>query len=61
MKESRDRIPDKGLREIFPKKLCTHRASEGVYSELKKMILSGKVKKRPRLIREKIAQDLNVS
>ena len=61
MKESRDRIPDKVLREIFPKKLSTHRASEGVYSELKKMILSGKVKEGRRLIREKIAQDFRVS
>jgi DNA-binding GntR family transcriptional regulator len=61
MRKSRDRIPDKVLREIFPKKLSTHRASERVYSELKQMILSNKLKKEQRSLREKIAQDFDVS
>ena len=59
--KSRDRIPDRVLKEIFPKKLSTHRASERVYSELKQMILSNKLKKGQRLLREKIAQDFDVS
>lgn len=58
---SKDGIPDEVLKEIFPKKLNRSLASERVYSHLKKMILSGKLKKGRRLIREKIAQDLNVS
>jgi hypothetical protein len=36
MKESRDRIPDEVLEEIFPKKLNRYEASEKVYSHLKK-------------------------
>ena len=61
MKKSRNRIPDKVLKEIFPEKLKRYGASEKVYSHLKQMILSGKVKKRKRLIQEKIAQKFNVS
>jgi DNA-binding GntR family transcriptional regulator len=49
------------LREIFPKKLKRSPGSERVYSELKQMILSGKIRKGKRLFREKIGQDLNVS
>jgi DNA-binding FadR family transcriptional regulator len=45
MKVSRFRIPDEVLKEIFPKKLNRYEASEKVYSQLKKMILSGKLKK----------------
>ena len=61
MKKSKDGIPEEILKEIFPKKLSTHRASERVYSELKQMILSNKLKKGQRLLREKIAQDFDVS
>ena len=59
--KSRGRIPDKVLKGIFPKKLNRGSASERVYSHLKQMILSGKVKKGKRLIQEKIAQKFNVS
>jgi len=55
-----DRIPDKILKEIFPKKVRRSLASEKVYSYLKQMIVSGKVKKGKRLVREKIAQTLGV-
>ena len=55
-----DRIPDKILKEIFPEKLNRSLASEKVYSHLKQMIISGKVKKGKRLVREKIAQTLGV-
>jgi hypothetical protein len=54
MNESRDRIPDRVLREIFPKKFNRSLASERIYSHLKQMILSGKVKKGRRLVQEKI-------
>ncbi len=57
----RDKIPDKVLKEIFPKKLNRSLASERVYSHLKQMMLSGKVKKGRRLVQEKIAQKFNVS
>jgi GntR family transcriptional regulator of gluconate operon len=58
---SGDRIPYKVLREIFPKKLKRSLASEQVYSQLKQMILSNKLKKGQKLSQEKIAQDFNVS
>jgi DNA-binding GntR family transcriptional regulator len=61
MRKSINRIPDKILKEIFPRGLNRGLASERVYSHLKQMILSGKVKKGRRIIREIIAQDLNVS
>ncbi|MGA2464475.1 MAG: GntR family transcriptional regulator [Thermodesulfobacteriota bacterium] len=61
MRKSRERIPNKVLKEIFPKKLSMHRAQDRVYSELKQMILSNKLKKGKRLLREEIAQDFDVS
>ena len=61
MKESRDRIPDKVLKEIFPKKLNRHQVSEMVYSRLKQKILSGKLKKGQKLTHDGIAQDFDVS
>ena len=61
MKKSRNRIPDEVLKEIFPKKLKRSLGSERIYSQLKQMILSGKLRKGKRLFREKIAQDFNVS
>jgi len=57
---SREKIPDEVLKEIFPKKLKRSLGSERVYSQLKQMILSGKLRKGKRLFREKIAQDFNV-
>jgi len=61
MKKSRDRILDGVLKEIFPKKLKRYGASEKVYSQLKEMILSGKLKKGQRMMQDGIAQDFNVS
>jgi DNA-binding GntR family transcriptional regulator len=55
------RIPDEVLKEIFPKKLNGRKAPEELHTHLKKMILSGKLKKRKRLLREEIAQNFNVS
>jgi hypothetical protein len=60
MKKSRNRIPDEVLKEIFPTKLKRSLASERVYVQLKKMIVSGKLKRGKRLYREKIAQDFDV-
>ena len=61
MKKSGDGIPNEVLKEIFPKKLNRGLASERVYSHLKQMILSGKAKKRKRLVQEMIVQKFNVS
>ena len=61
MRKSKHRIPDAVLKEIFPTKLKRSLGAERIYSELKQMILSGKLKKGKRLFREKIAQDFNVS
>ena len=55
------RIPDEVLKEIFPKKLNRSLASEEIYKHLKQMILSGTSKKGKRLLREEIAQKLNVN
>ena len=61
MRKSRNRIPNDVLKEIFPKKLKRSLASEWVYSQLKQMILSGKLKKGQKLMQDAIAQDFNVS
>jgi DNA-binding GntR family transcriptional regulator len=58
---SGDRIPDKVLRKIFPKKLSRNLSSEQIYTQLKQMILSGRLKSGQRLIQENIAQKFNVS
>ena len=61
MNINRDRIPDDVLKEIFPRGFNRSMASERIYSHLKQMILSGKLKKGRRLVQEKIAQKFNVS
>jgi len=58
---ARDRIPDEVLKEIFPRRLNRYEASEKVYTLLKKMILSGKLKKGQRLTYDGIALDFNAS
>jgi DNA-binding GntR family transcriptional regulator len=55
------KIPDEVLKEIFPRKLSKYQSPDRVYTQLKKMILSGKLKKGERLFQDKIAQDFNVS
>jgi len=55
------RIPDEVIKEIFPKKLSRYQSSDRVYTQLKKMILSGKLKKGERLSYEKIVHEFNVS
>ena len=54
------RIPKKVLRDIFPRKLNQYRAADKIYSELKRMILSGKLKKERRIFREGAAQSFDV-
>ena len=60
-RSNKNKIPDEVLKKIFPRKLNRCRASETVYTQLKKMILSGKLKKGQRLLREEIAQNFNLS
>jgi GntR family transcriptional regulator, transcriptional repressor for pyruvate dehydrogenase complex len=55
------RIPDELLEEIFPKKLKRYGASEKVYSQLKEMILRGKLKKGESLFYERIVREFSVS
>ena len=57
----KDRIPDEVLKEIFPQKLKKRGAPEDLYIHLKKMILSGKLKKGQKLTYDGIALDFNVS
>ena len=61
MKQSKERIPDEVLKEIFPKKLKKRGAPEDLYIHLKKMILSGKLKKGQKLTYDGTALDFNVS
>ena len=56
MRVKRDRVPDEVLKEIFPKKLSRFQPSAEVYTQVKTMILSGKLKKRERLTQEEIVQ-----
>jgi DNA-binding GntR family transcriptional regulator len=55
------RIPDKVLKEIFPKKLRRLQYSDRLYAKLKNLILSGKLKKGQKLIQNKVARDLNMN
>jgi len=55
------KISEEVLKEIFPRKLKRPQVSERVYRELKKMILSGKLKKGQRLVEEEISKSFNVS
>ena len=61
MRKSKDRIPDEVLREIFPEKLKVRETPEELYTLLKKMILSGKLKKGQKLTHEGIASNFFVS
>jgi DNA-binding GntR family transcriptional regulator len=61
MKVEKDKIPDEILKEIFPKKLDKGPSSEQIYIHLKKMIISGRLKKGQKLVQEEIAQDFRVS
>lgn len=54
-------VPEEVLKEIFQKKLRRRNLNGEVYDKLKKMILSGKLKKGERLIQEKLALHFNVS
>ena len=61
MRSKISKIPDEVLREIFPEKLKGRETPEELYTLLKKMILSGKLKKGQKLTHEGIANDFNVS
>ncbi len=56
-----DKVPDEVVKEIFPRRVRKQLVSEAVYGELRKMILSGKLKKGQRLIEETLALRFNVS
>jgi len=54
-------VPEEVLKEIFQRKLKRRDLSSQVYNKLKKMILSGTLKKGERLVQEKLALRFNVS
>jgi len=58
---NRDRVPNKVLKEIFPKKLNNSPVSEEIYFHLKRMIFSGKLKKGQRLLRWELVQIFDVN
>ena len=49
------------LKEIFPRKVKRRQLTREIYEQIKKMILSGKLKRGRRLVEEKLANQLNVS
>jgi DNA-binding GntR family transcriptional regulator len=59
--KSKQRIPYEVIKEIFPKRLNRSLTSQQIYTHLKQMIISGKLKTGRKLLQEKIAQDFNVS
>jgi DNA-binding GntR family transcriptional regulator len=61
MRSKISKIPEKVLKEIFPKKLSRYQSSDRVYTQLKNIILSGKLKKGESLSYQKIVQEFNVS
>jgi DNA-binding transcriptional regulator YhcF (GntR family) len=61
MKQFGDRIPNKVLREIFPRRINRNLAAEQIYTHIKRTILSGKLTKGQKLFRVKIAQDFGVN
>jgi DNA-binding GntR family transcriptional regulator len=61
MKITGNRIPDEVLKEIFPKRFNKSLATKQIYTHLRQMILSGKLKKGQKVLQEKIAQDFRVS
>jgi len=54
-------IREEVLKEIFPRKVKRRQMSQEIYGEIRKMILSGKLKKGQRLVEERLANQLNVS
>jgi DNA-binding GntR family transcriptional regulator len=61
MRKSERRISDKILKEIFPQKLTRFPFPDKVYGQLKKRILSGKLKKGQRLSYDGVVHDFNIS
>ncbi|MGB9627599.1 MAG: GntR family transcriptional regulator [Thermodesulfobacteriota bacterium] len=57
----KNKIPEQVLKEIFKKRLKRDYLTGKVYNKLKKMILSGKLKKGDHLVQERIALQFNVS
>jgi DNA-binding GntR family transcriptional regulator len=54
-------IQEEVLKEIFPRKYKRRQISQEIYEQIKKMVVSGKLKKGQRLVEEKLANQLNVS
>jgi DNA-binding GntR family transcriptional regulator len=61
MVKAANKIPEEVIKEIFPRKLIRSRTSDWVYSQLKRMILAGKLKQGQRLILEEISENFNIS
>jgi GntR family transcriptional repressor for pyruvate dehydrogenase complex len=61
MKQFGDGIPGDVLKGIFPDKLSAQRASDTVYTQLKEMILSGKLEKGQRLLRPEFLQSFGIN
>jgi DNA-binding GntR family transcriptional regulator len=55
------KMPKEVIKNIFPRKLKRHHVSEDIYFQLRHGIVSGKLKKGDKLIRDAIAADFDVS
>ena len=54
-------VPEEVIKEIFQRKLKRRNLNYEVYHKLKKMIVSGTLKKGERLVQEKLALQFDVS
>jgi len=59
--QSMQSVPDKTLKEIFPRRLKRRDLAGGVYNTIKDMILSSELMKGQRLVEQKLAQKFNMS
>jgi DNA-binding GntR family transcriptional regulator len=57
----KDKLSEDVLKEIFRRKIKRRNMGTEIYSKLKQMILSGKLKKGDRLVQEKLALNFDVS
>jgi len=60
-KIKKNKIPNKVLKEIFPKHLRKVSLPDELHAQLKKLILSGKLKKGQKLALNKLAFDLDTT
>jgi len=61
MRKTKGRIPDEIVKEIFPQKLTGFPFQDDVYAQLKRRILSGKLKKGQSVSYDGVVREYNIS